>query len=159
MWFSPIQYIRKFLFVMKLSWTTNSFWDVNNKNDVNGTSLSHLSYLIILMAYLCSQRTPNVQIMYFMFDWSIYRLVVLNRGWKCDSLQIMIFVRVSSTWGIVTQKRFGDVNNKKWQICCKFVSSMLLKYTYGLPVITMDPTCPNHVFYVWFVDLQTICAK
>jgi hypothetical protein len=161
MWFSPIQYIRKCLFVMKLSWTNNTFWDVNNKKwrkwykfvspilfnntyglrvltidtkctkyvfyvklvelqnifakygletwfvpnddirkcfldikhgrtkthletwikryDVNGVSLFHLSYLITLTVYMCSQLTPNVRIKYFMFDLSIYRKFVLNR--------------------------------------------------------------------------------
>jgi hypothetical protein len=48
-------------------------------------SLFTLSYLITLMAYLCSKRTPNVQIKYFMFDWSSYRLFVLNRSWKRDA--------------------------------------------------------------------------
>jgi hypothetical protein len=67
------------------------------RNDVNGVSMFHLSYLITLMAYLCSEWTPNVQVKYFMFDWLIYRLFVLNRSWKRDSLQIMIFVYVSST--------------------------------------------------------------
>jgi hypothetical protein len=73
-------------------------------NNVNGLCLFHLSYLITLMAYLCSQTTPNVQIKYFMFDWSIYRLFVLNRCWKRDSLQIIIFIYVCSTWGIVELK-------------------------------------------------------
>jgi hypothetical protein len=62
-----------------------------NRNVVNCVSFFHLSYLITLMAYLCSQWTPNEQIKYFMFDWSICKLFVLNRGWKC-TLQIMIFV-------------------------------------------------------------------
>jgi hypothetical protein len=70
------------------------------RNDVNVVSLFHLSYLITLMAYLCSQWTSSVQIKYFMFDWSIYRLFVLNRAWKRDSIKIMIFIYVFSTWGI-----------------------------------------------------------
>jgi hypothetical protein len=74
------------------------------RNDVNGVSLLHLSYLITLMAYLWSQRTPNVQIKYFMFDWSIYRQFVLNTVWKPDSLQMMIFVNDSSTWWTVQLK-------------------------------------------------------
>jgi hypothetical protein len=71
------------------------------RNVVNGVSFFHLSYLITLMVYQCSQRTPKVQIKYFMFDWSIYRLFVIDRGWKRVSLQIMIFVYVCSTWDIV----------------------------------------------------------
>jgi hypothetical protein len=70
------------------------------RNDVNGVGLFHLSYLLTLMAYLCSEWAPNVQVKYFMFDWLIYRLFVLNGTWKRDSLQIMIFVYVSSTWSI-----------------------------------------------------------
>jgi hypothetical protein len=40
------------------------------RNDVNGVNLFNLCYLITLMTYLCSQRSPNVQIKYFMYDWS-----------------------------------------------------------------------------------------
>jgi hypothetical protein len=74
------------------TWTT--------RNDVNGVSMMHLSYFITLRDYLCSQWTRNVQIKYFMFDWLIYRVFVLNRGWKLESHEIMIFVYVSSTWSI-----------------------------------------------------------
>jgi hypothetical protein len=73
-------------------------------NDINGVNLFHLSYLITFMVYLRSQQTPNVQIQFFMCDWSIFTLFVLNRGWKCDSLQIMIFVYVCSTWSTVELK-------------------------------------------------------
>jgi hypothetical protein len=74
-------------------------------NDINGVSSFHLSYLVTFMAYLCSQRTPNVQIKYIMFDWSFYRLFLLNRGLKRVSPEIMVFVYVCSTWDIVEQKR------------------------------------------------------
>jgi hypothetical protein len=37
---------------------------------------------------------------YFMFDWSIYRLFVLKRGWKRESLQILLYVYASSSWSI-----------------------------------------------------------
>jgi hypothetical protein len=74
------------------------------KNDVNGVRLCHLSYLITLMANLCSRMTPNVHIKYFMFDWPIHSLVVLNRAWKRNSLKMMIFVNVCSTWGMVQLK-------------------------------------------------------
>jgi hypothetical protein len=67
-------------------------------NDVNGVSLFHLPHVITLMAYLCSQWTPIVQVKYFMFHWSIYRVFVLNKSSKRDSLQIMIFVYVYWTW-------------------------------------------------------------
>jgi hypothetical protein len=74
------------------------------RNDVNGVSLFKLSYLITRMAYLCSQRTPKVQINCLKFDWSIYRLFALNRVWKLVSLKIMIFVYICSTWGIAELK-------------------------------------------------------
>jgi hypothetical protein len=84
------------------------------RNDVNGVSLINLSYLITLMAYLCSQRTPNIQIEYLMLDWSLYTLFVLNRGWKRTSLQIMIFVYVCSTWSIVElNTRFETLITRK----------------------------------------------
>jgi hypothetical protein len=41
----------------------------------------------------------------------------------------------------------------------EFVSPFLSYNTYGLLVFTMEIKCPNQVFYVWLVDLQTICAK
>jgi hypothetical protein len=88
------------------------------RKDLNGESLLHLSYLVTLMAYLCSHTSPKVQIKYFMFDWSIYRFLVLFRCWKCNSFQITTFVYVCSTWSIVELKtRFetwitrNDVND------------------------------------------------
>jgi hypothetical protein len=74
------------------------------RNDAYCISLKHLSYLITLMAYLCSQRTPNFQIKCYMFDRSIFRLIVLNRSWISDSLEIVIFVYVWSTWNIFELK-------------------------------------------------------
>jgi hypothetical protein len=40
-------------------------------------------------------------------------------------------------------------------VCSHYVSFN----TYGLTVLTKDTKCPNQVFYVWIVDLQTICTK
>jgi hypothetical protein len=101
------------------------------KNDVNGVSLFNLSYLITLMAYLCSQRTPNVQIKYFKFGWSLYTLFVLNRGWKHDTIQIMIFVYVCWTWSIVEYKtRF-----ETW-ITKNFVNVSLFNLSYLLTLMT-----------------------
>jgi hypothetical protein len=89
---------------MRQSLNKNAFWNLIKRNDVNGVSFFHLTYLISLMVYQFSQRTPNVLIKYFMFDWSIYRLFVLNRGWKRDSIHIMIFQFVSSKWSKVKLK-------------------------------------------------------
>jgi hypothetical protein len=127
--------------------------------DVNGVKLFHLYYLITLMAFLCSQWSPNVQIKYFMFNWSIYRLLVLNKGWKRDSLQITVFVCFFDMKPSWTKNVFWDVNNKKWRKWCKFDSPFLFNYTYVFPVLTKDTKCPNLVFYDWLFDLQTICAK
>jgi hypothetical protein len=85
---------------MSHSWTKSVCWDVNNKKWRKWCKFVNLSFLLTFVAYLCSQRTLNVQIKYFMFDWSIYRLLVLNRGWKRDSIQIMIFVPVCPKWSI-----------------------------------------------------------
>jgi hypothetical protein len=71
------------------------------RNAVNGVSLFHLSYLRTLKPYLCSQRTPNLQIKYFMCGWSIYRPFLLSRGRKRDCPQIKIFIFVCSSWSIV----------------------------------------------------------
>jgi hypothetical protein len=89
---------------MKHGSTKNAFWDVNNKKWRKFGNFFHLYYLITLTVYLCSQWTPNVQINYFMFYWSIYKLFVLNRCGKRESLHIMIFVYVCSTWSIVERK-------------------------------------------------------
>jgi hypothetical protein len=94
-----------------------------------------------------------------MIDWSIYRLFVLNRGWKRDSPKNDISIcllDMNLSW---TKNAFWDVNKKKWCKWCLFVSLFLFNDTYGLPVITMNTKCPNQVFNVWLVDLQTICAN
>jgi hypothetical protein len=75
-----------------------------SRNVVNGVNLILFSYLITLTTYLCSQWAPNVQIKYFMFYWSVYMLLVLYRGWKRESHQIMIFVYVCSTCSVVELK-------------------------------------------------------
>jgi hypothetical protein len=79
-------------------------------NDVNGVRFFHHSYLLTLMAYLCSQRTPNALIIYCMFDWSIYRLFVLRTDWKPDSLQMMIFVNFYPTWSMFRHKTRFDTS-------------------------------------------------
>jgi hypothetical protein len=192
---------------MRHSWTKYAFWVVNKKKWRKWWRLLHCTYLLTLMVYLFSQWTPSVQIMYFMFDWSIYRLFVLHRAWQRDSLQIMSIVYICSTWGIVVIKKrfetwimffflfdcsiyrlfmlntgwkrdslqiiifvyvcltwdvfeiknlFWDVNNKKWRKWCKFVSPFLSNSTFGLIVLTKGNKCPNEIFYVRLVDLQTM---
>jgi hypothetical protein len=90
------------------------------------------------MAYLFSQWTTNVQINYCTFDWSTYRLFVLNRGWKRDSLQIMIFVFLCSTWIIfelITRFEAWITRNDVNGVC---LFSFLIINTYGFPVLTKE---------------------
>jgi hypothetical protein len=129
------------------------------RNNVNGVIFFHLSYLMTLMAYLCFQWAPNDQIKYFMLDLSIYRLFVLNRGWKRNSLQITIFVCFLDMKHSWTKNAFWVANNRKWCKWCKFVLPFLLNNSYGFHVLTIDSKRPNHVVYVWLVDLRTISAK
>jgi hypothetical protein len=121
------------------------------RKEVNGVCLFRLPYLITLMASLCSQRTPNVQVLYFIFDSSIYILVEVNSSWKLDSLQMMIFVNVCWTWRLVELKTSFKTWITRNDVNCVFVSPSLFNKTYGIPVLTMDTKCQNQVFYVWFV--------
>jgi CRISPR/Cas system-associated protein endoribonuclease Cas2 len=114
------------------------------RNVVNGVILFHLYYLITLMAYLCSQWTTNVQTRYFMFDWSIYSLFVLNRSWKRESLQIMIIVYVCSTWILVElNTRFETLITKK------VVNGLSLFHLYYL-ITLMAYLCSQ-----WTPNVQT----
>jgi hypothetical protein len=104
-WISPNDDIRKCLLVIKHGWTINAFWDVNNKKwrkwcKFDSPFLFNNTYGLLVL-----QWTPNVQINYFTFHCSIYRIFVLNRAWNPVSLQIIIFVYVCSTWSIVELKR------------------------------------------------------
>jgi hypothetical protein len=129
---------------------------VNNKKYRKWCTFVLPLLFITLMSYLCSEWTPNFQIIYFMFDWSIYRLFVLNSAWKRDSLQIMTFVYVCSTWNLVERK----TRSETWITRnYKLVSHFLFNNTYCLLVITINTKCPNQVFYVWLFDLQTLCLK
>jgi hypothetical protein len=109
------------------------------RNDVNGVRLFHLHSLITLMVYLCSQWNPNVQIKYFMFDWSIYRLFVLNtmlESWPYPIHDIHIyFLDMKHSWN---KNAFWDLNNKIWRKWCMSLSPSLFNITCGLPELTME---------------------
>jgi hypothetical protein len=110
--------------------------------------LIHLSYLITLMSYLGSPWTRNIQ---------NNRLFVLKTCWKYDSLQMVIFVNVCSTWSMVQLKtRFESWITQKWRKCFKFVLPFVFNNTIALTTVTK---CPNQVLYVLLVDLHNICAK
>jgi hypothetical protein len=102
---------------------------------------------------------PNVQIKYFMFDWYIYRLFVLNRGRKPDSFQIMICVHNCATWSIVEFKtRF-----ETW-ITWNYVNSVCLfhlSYLITLRAYLCSQWTPIvHIKYFMFdLYIQTISAK
>jgi hypothetical protein len=95
---SPNSDIRICLQDMRHNCTTNSFWDVNNKkwrkwckfvppflfNDTYGLP-------VLTIDTKCPTQV-------------FYHWLVLNMGWKRDSLQIMIFAYVCSTWSIVELK-------------------------------------------------------
>jgi hypothetical protein len=89
---------------MLRSWNKTRFVTWIERNDLNGVYWVNFSYLITVFAYLCSQFAALVQIRYFLFDWSIYRIFVLNKAWKRGSLQIMIFVYGGSTCSVVGLK-------------------------------------------------------
>jgi hypothetical protein len=95
-----------------------------------------------------------------MFDWSIYRLFVLNSNrdsWLLPNHNIRIcFLDMKNSW---IKNAFWDLNNKKWRKWCMFVPPSLFNDTYGLPVHAKVSKYPNQVFYVWMVNLQPICAK
>jgi hypothetical protein len=78
------RYSPQIIFVCFSTWSIvevkNRFETLITRNVLNGVSLFQPSCWITPMAYLCSQGTPNVQIKYFMYDLSIYRLFVLIRA-------------------------------------------------------------------------------
>jgi hypothetical protein len=94
-------------------------------NYVNGVSLFSLSNLIKLKAYLSSQRTPNVQINYFVYHWSIY-LCYIGVGNPIRS-KCYIFLNVCSTWSMV-------------QLKTRFESWITRKDAYGISLM--------HLYYL-----------
>jgi hypothetical protein len=123
------------------------------RNDVNGVSLFNLCYLLTLITYLYSHRTSNVQIMYFMFDWSIWRLFVLNMCWKRDSLQMMIFVNVWSTWSMVKLKtRFessitrNDVKGVRMFNICYLLTLMIYMCSQRSPNVQI-----KYFMFDWWI--------
>jgi hypothetical protein len=151
--------IQMYLLDMMHSWMKTHFETWITRNDVNSVNLFHLSYLITFMVYLCTQRAPNVQIKYFVWLVCLQTICVkyVLETWFSPKDDIRrCLLDMNRRW---MKNKFCDVNKKKWRKWCKFVSPFLFKITYGLPVPTTDTNCPNDVFHVWLVVLQTICAK
>jgi hypothetical protein len=81
----------------KHGWNENAFWDVINKKWCKFVSPFLFNNTYGLPALT---KDTKFQFKYIIFDWLLYRLFVLNRSWKSDSLQIMTFVHICSTWSI-----------------------------------------------------------
>jgi hypothetical protein len=164
------------LFVLISAWNDDSFqvmifvyvcstWSIDvqktcfetwiTRNYINGLSLFHLSYLITFMAYMCSQRTPNFQIYYSVFGWSIYIIFVLNTGWKRDSLQMIIFVNVCSTWSMVEIKTLFETWITRNDVIG--VSLFHLSYLITLRAYLCSQRTPNVKFYVIFRSTDYLC--
>jgi hypothetical protein len=73
-WHFRNNYICICLLDRKYCWVKTRFETWITRNDVRGICLFNLPYWITPMAYLCSRRKRNVQIKYFLFHWSIYRI-------------------------------------------------------------------------------------
>jgi hypothetical protein len=103
-----------------------------SRNVVNAVNLFLFPYSLTLSTYLCSQWAPNVQMNYFMFNWSVCRLLVLNRCWKPISHQMMIFVCYFDMQRSWTKNELWAVNNMKCRKWCKFFSpfNLIILTTY-----------------------------
>jgi hypothetical protein len=89
---------------MQRSWNKNAFSDVNNEKRRKWCKFVSPFLFNNIYGLPVLTMAPNVQIKYSTYDWSIYRLFVLNRGRKRDSLQMMIFVVVCSKCSVVELK-------------------------------------------------------
>jgi hypothetical protein len=105
-WLTPNDVIRICLFDMQRSWSKNEIWDLKWSK-----WCIYVSHFLINNhfgagheVYICTPWAPNIEIMYFMFDWSTYRLFVVKTGWKRKSLQIIIFIYVCLTCSVVELK-------------------------------------------------------
>jgi hypothetical protein len=104
------------------------------RNDVNGVRLFHFFYLIIVMAYVRSQRTQNFQISYMskLYVWLVYFHSICAKQrletWLTPNKDIRICLfDMSHIW---TKNAFWDVNNRKWRKSCVIVSPLLFKIAY-----------------------------
>jgi hypothetical protein len=114
-WFHTKNDIRICLVDMRHVWSIKRFLRRVKQEMTKMVFLFHISYLITLMAYLCSKWTPNVQIEYFMFVRSAE--YVLNTGWKRDSYPNddtrKGLLDMKYSW---TKNACWDVNNKKLRL-------------------------------------------
>jgi hypothetical protein len=123
------------------------------RNDVNGVRLFQFLFnkTYGLSALTSDTKFPNqlhVQIKYFMCVLLIFTLFVLNRSWKRESLEKMIFVYVFSTWVVFKIKtRFetwitwNDVNG---------VRLIHLSYLITLMPYCSAPTVSIIFYFIFF---------
>jgi hypothetical protein len=136
---------------MKHGSTQNAVSDVNTKKWRKWCELFSPFLFNNTYVYLCCQWTPNVLIKYFMIDGAKQGL----ETWLSPNNDIVICCLDMKH--SCTKNAFWEVNNMKWRKLYKFVSFFLFNSTYGLTVHRKNTKSPNKVFYVWMVDLQTIC--
>jgi hypothetical protein len=143
---------------MNHSWTKDAVSDVNNKKwrkwcKIFSPPLFKNSYGLPVL-----RTAPNVQIKYFVFDFSICCLFVLNTDWKRDFLQMRIFVNVCSTWSMVELKMRFET-----RITSNDVNGASLFYHSYLITLTAILCHNGHQMFKWIilclVNLQTICVK
>jgi hypothetical protein len=64
-----------------------------------------------------------------MYDWAIYRIFVLNAGWKLESLQMKIFVYVYPTFSVVELKTRFETSIERNEINAVYTFYVQLKCT------------------------------
>jgi hypothetical protein len=72
---------------------------------------------------------------------------------------MMIFVYIYSTSSVAEPKTRMESWNARNDVSGVYCFHLLFNNCFGLAVSTMGTNCPSQVFYVWLVDLQSICAK
>jgi DNA-directed RNA polymerase subunit RPC12/RpoP len=109
---------------------------------------------------MCSKLSPILEIMYCMFDCSIYRIVILTTGRRRNFLQ-MIFVYVCSTCSVLeiktrleTWKARIEVNVVYWFHICYLVTvlALVIKLTGAPNRYQLSKSV------IRFFNLQTIFA-
>jgi hypothetical protein len=157
---SPNNYIRIYLLDIIHSSTKNAFWDVNNKKCIKwcnfvSSYLFNNTYGLHLLKI--DHKCPNQVFYVWLADqqtiWAKYGLETWSSP-NDDSPNCLLDMMHNSNINA-----FCVVNNKKWRKWCKYISRSLFVNTYGLPVLAIDTTRPNQIFYVWLDELQSICAK
>jgi hypothetical protein len=157
---SPNDDIRKCLLDIQRSWTKNAIWNLNSKKWTKWcifVSLLLFNNIYGLPVHTIGITCPNQLFYLWLFDLQIICAKYRLKTWLPPNDETCKYLPdMQRSWN---QNAFWDVNNKKWRKRCKFVSPFLFNNTYCSPALTMHTKIPNHLFYVWLDDLQTISAK